>query len=48
MESATVGTNLHRAPPPQKKTSTFYFVDLRQKSFDFNDFWQVKAGENLT
>ena len=46
MESATVGTNLHRAPP--KKTSTFYFVDLRRKLLDFIDFWPVKAGENVT
>jgi len=48
MAGVNTCTNLHPAPPPPKKTSTFYFVDLRQKLFDFNDFWQVKAGENLT
>jgi len=30
------------------KTSTFYFLNNSQKLTDFNDFWQVKSGENLT
>jgi len=32
----------------KEKTSTFYLKKLCQKLTDFNDFWHVKFGKNLT
>ena len=31
-----------------QKTSTFYILNNCQQLTDFNDFWHVKSGENLT